>query len=410
MKRSRGGVTERATASRGTSFGIRFRVGDQRRNQHVGYGADGVTRDEAERELAFVLEQLRRGEWSPPAEVKAPVEIPTFHEFASDWIERRQTEGLRPRSIAYLRWALIHHLLPSFARDRLDEITVERVDRYSQAKLREGKLNATSINKTIVVLASVLEAAVEYELVQRNPARGRRRKLPTSRPTRAFLEPEQVSALLAAAGELDDAARDGRKIRRPLLATLGYAGLRIGELLALRWCDVDLARGHLHIRASKTEAGVRRVDVQPELRAELVGWKLCAQPTDENELVFATRTGKANSRDNVRKRILLLAVARANEKIIKQGGEPLPTVSPHALRRSFASWLVAEGEDPAYVMAQLGHTDPKMTLGLYARALATKSRRADRTATTLAETPQTSVGLGEVSMSTPSVDQTADLD
>jgi integrase len=54
-----------------------------------------------------------------------------------------------------------------------------------------------------------------------------------------------------------------------------------------------------------------------------------------------------------------MAVERANERIEKDGGcEPLPDgLSPHALRRTFASWLVAEGEDPAYVMGQLGHTD-----------------------------------------------------
>jgi integrase len=57
--------------------------------------------------------------------------------------------------------------------------------------------------------------------------------------------------------------------------------------------------------------------------------------------------------------------------------EPLPEgLSPHALRRTFASWLVAEGEDPTYVTHQLGDTDPKMTLGLYARALRSKRRRS----------------------------------
>jgi len=123
---------------------------------------------------------------------------------------------------------------------------------------------------------------------------------------------------------------------------------------------------------------VRAVDVQPELRAELVGWKLCADPKPD-DLVFGTRTGKPDARHNVRRRVLLRAVERANANIPRTGGEPLPAgLSPHALRRSFASWLVAEGEDPAYVMAQLGHTDSKMTLELYARALTSKSRRADR--------------------------------
>jgi integrase len=100
---------------------------------------------------------------------------------------------------------------------------------------------------------------------------------------------------------------------------------------------------------------------------------------EPDDLVFGTRTGKADSRNNARRRVLLRAVERANKKIAKAGGERLPTgLSPDALRRSFASWLVAAGEDPAYLMAQLGHTDPKMTLGLYARALTSKSRRADR--------------------------------
>jgi len=136
--------------------------------------------------------------------------------------------------------------------------------------------------------------------------------------------------------------------------------------------------GRLHVCVAKTEAGIRSVDVQPELRAELVCWKLCANP-ELDDLVFGTRTGRPDSRNNVRRRVLLRAVERANKKIAEAGGEPLPEgLAPHALRRSFASWLVAEKEDPAYVMAQLGHTDAKMTLGLYAQALKSKCRRADR--------------------------------
>ena len=141
-RKSTGGITEKPTAASGTSFGIRYRVAGRRINQHVGYAADGITRADAERELAFTMEQLRRGEWSPPVEVKAPAESPTFHEFASDWIERREAEGLRPRTVEHLRWTLTYHLLPSFARDRLDAISAERIDRFTQSKLREGQLGA----------------------------------------------------------------------------------------------------------------------------------------------------------------------------------------------------------------------------------------------------------------------------
>jgi integrase len=227
------------------------------------------------------------------------------------------------------------------------------------------------------VLAAVLETAQEYGHIAANPAKGKRRKLPTTKPARLWLEPAQVRALLDAAGELDDADRVGRRIRRPLLATLAFAGLRVGELLSLTWADVDLAAGRIHVRASKTEAGVRDVDIQPELREQLLAWKMGTRRDGPGDVVFGTSMGRSDSRNNVRRRVLLRAVDRANERIAEHRRcEPLPAgLSPHALRRSFGSWLIGEGEDVAYVQQQLGHEDPTMTLGIYAKALRSKSRR-----------------------------------
>jgi integrase len=109
----------------------------------------------------------------------------------------------------------------------------------------------------------------------------------------------------------------------------------------------------------------------------VAAWKVSTRHAEPGDLVFPTSTGRPDNRNNVRRRVLVRAVERANERIVEHGRcEPLPDrLSPHALRRTFASWLVAEGEDPAYVMQQLGHTDPKMTLGLYAKALKSKRRR-----------------------------------
>ena len=218
---------------------------------------------------------------------------------------------------------------------------------------------------------------VEYSLLDRNPASGRRRRLPVTKRPGLHLEPDQVIALLEAAAELDAEDRSGRRYRRALVATLAYAGLRIGECLALRWRDVNLAAGRLRVGESKTEAGIREVDIQPELHDELAALKARTKFSGPDELVFPTSTGRPDSRSNVRRRLLLRAVERANRRIAEEGGcEPLPDgLKPHDLRRTFASWLVAEGEDPAYVMGQMGHTDPDMTLGLYAKALKSKRRR-----------------------------------
>lgn len=373
-----GQVIERQTRAGITSYALRFRANGRREFLHLGY-APTWTRKQAEEELLNVMADVRRGTWRRPQRepVPEPAETPTFHAFASEWMAARELHGLKPRTIEHLRWTLTDHLLPHFAEVRVDCITVEAVDRYARAKAAEGRLSNGSVNRTLETLCAVLEVAVEYGHTSTNPAKGRRRRLPTSKPERLFLEPEQLEALLVAAGELDFEDRTRRHYRRPLLATLAFAGLRVGELLALRWRDVDLAAGRIHVRASKTEAGVRTVDLQPELRDELLTWKASARRGAAGDLVFPTSTGQPDNRNNVRRRVLVRAVERANLRITDQGGcELLPVaLSPHGLRRTFASWLVAEGEDPAYVMQQLGHTDATMTLGLYARALKSKRRR-----------------------------------
>ena len=98
-RRSTGGVVERET-SRGTSFAIRFRVGGQRVFQSVGYSQDGVTRADAERELRYTLEQVRRGEWRPPAEIEPPRSIPTFTSSRPSGVRGAIRPGCGPRRLS----------------------------------------------------------------------------------------------------------------------------------------------------------------------------------------------------------------------------------------------------------------------------------------------------------------------
>jgi integrase len=140
--------------------------------------------------------------------------------------------------------------------------------------------------------------AVEYGHIPANPARGRRRKLKADKPRRPYLDSaHQITALLDAAGDLDREARADRQHvnRRGLIATLIFTGLRISELLALLWRDVDLAGGWLNIRDSK--------------------------------------------------------------------------LTPHALRRTFASVLYAIRDDPGIVMDELGHEDAELALTVYRQSM-----------------------------------------
>src|SRR5438067_8826523 len=100
----------------------------------------------------------------------------------------------------------------------------------------------------VPLLGQILQQAVDYEVIDRNPVRvgGRSaRFLKRVRPKRTFLEVDEFHALLDAAGELEaDARKDFKGLgRRAMVATLGLAGLRISEMLDLHVAQVDLVHG-----------------------------------------------------------------------------------------------------------------------------------------------------------------------
>lgn len=392
-RKAPGGVVEPNGQRR--SWGIRFRAYGKRYTVSLGRPEDGWSRRQAEDELANVLTDVRRGIWRPPelkSEAPEPKAEPTFHEFATDWLRARESE-LRERTLVDYRWRLSTHLLPHFATFQLSAITVEEVDRYRHIKAQESKdlrrareeqtelppserkrlarpLSNGSINKMIRLLASILEQAVEYGYIDRNPAKGRRRLLKESKPNRSFAQPSQVAALLDAANALDAATRKGDSgRRRPLLATLALGGLRIGETLDLRWRDVSLGSQRLRVARAKTDAGVRDVALSPTLLEALTEYRTRTSHGDPDDYVFPTASGRRDSESNVRTRILAPAVQKANESLKAEDADPMPKLTPHSLRRTFFSLLLRAGVDLPRVMAEGGHADPKMTLGIYAQVL-----------------------------------------
>jgi integrase len=405
-RKGTGQVIERR-GKRGTTFALRFRAYGVR--EYVTLGSEGWTRERAEGELADTLTLVRKGIWrspEPEPEVVRPKEEPDFHHFASEYVAGRKQE-LRPRSIESLEWALSCHLLPYFRSHKLSAITVEEVDRYRRAKVREREtktksqraLSNTSINKTLKILAQVLDSAVEYGHIASNPARGKRRRLKASKPRRTWLEIDEVRALLDVAGD-----------HRALLATMTLAGLRVGEVVALRWRDVDLARGVLQIAESKTDAGMRAVDLSPDLLDELKAYKARARSVAADDLVFPTRVGTARDRNNVRARVLAKAIERANAKLEK-ANRPLiqEGVTNHTLRRTYASLLYEAGASPAYVMSQLGHTSSALALEIYARKMERSRDTGARMDALLKGTDWAQTGTNDASAASPlSFENTAD--
>lgn len=376
-----GQIIERDGADGTTYRSLRFRAYGER--QFISLGA--VSKEDAEQALRGILADVERGLWQPHEPTPAPV-APAgsilFHEFAEQWWIEHSGEwrGAAPEkkdetsTTADYRWRLEHHLLPFFKDHRLDAITIAEVDRYKAEKLRAGELSARSINMTLVTLAAILDVAEERELIPRNTAKGKRRRVKGAKPTRTYLDAAaQIVALLDAAREMDRKATAKRRhvARYAMLATLVFAGLRIGELIDLRWKDVDLATGRLRVGRAKTEAGVRYVTIAPVLRDVLLALKALAASTKPSEYVFATATGGRMSASNVRTRVLAAAVKLANDHADEDDSEApaLPHLTPHSLRRTFASVRYALGDTPPVVMAEMGHTDPALALAIYAHAM-----------------------------------------
>jgi integrase len=379
MARPASGQVVEKTTKRGRVFALRFRAYGERRYVTLGTTAEGWDTRRAEVELANVLADVRRGTWRAPEPEPThvvPDEEPTFHEYASEWVERRRHE-VKERTVESWTNSLSCHLLPFLGSLRLSAITVDHVERFKLAKLREREqwdrltpeqrkerqlprpLSNSSINRALKALAQILDSAIDQELLERNVARGKKRRLKAQRPRRTWLEIEEVRAML-----------DAAKKHRALLATQILAGLRVGELTALRWRDIDLTRGKLRVADSKTDAGHRDVDITPDLLGLLKVHRADATFPAPHDLVFPTATGKPRDRSNILRDIVRPAVVVANARLAEEGLPLIDTgVTNHTMRRTFASLLYEAGASPSEVMSQMGHTRADLALEIYAKKM-----------------------------------------
>jgi integrase len=158
--------------------------------------------------------------------------------------------------------------------------------------------------------------------------------------------------------------------RRVVVETLILVGPRISAFCGLLGGHVDVAGGRLRIprEATKTDAGERVVPLLPGLRKRILEHRL-DYPSGPSAPAFSTRNGTPQRPDNVRSRILAPIHARANELLAADGRLPIAHMTPHTLRRTFASILAAANGPPRRAMYLLGHTDAKLTLSVYQQVL-----------------------------------------
>lgn len=359
------------------SWLLRVRANGRRHTIKLGTNVEGWNAERAQVELDTVAEQIRRGTWKPDRPRRRPSadDDETLHETLTAWWEAKRKRKLRPKTIEDYEWRL-ENLLRFRPETPTADINGGWVDGLT-AELSARGLEPRSVNMCVGALAQALDLAVDDGLLDANPARDRRRKLAQPKPRRNFLEPDMVRDLLDAAGTWEAEVPEHQRYgRRALLALLCLAGPRIGETIAANRGDFDLSAGRWRIPESKTDAGERTVELSAFLVAELkphaAAMKKLGRATKATDPMFPTATGGRMTATNVRRRALAGSLKRAAE-LRPDGAMALPAnITPHALRRTYASLALAARAEVPFVMAQLGHSDPKMTLAVYAQVLQRK--------------------------------------
>ena len=329
------------------------------------------TRREADAALARVLREA--GQETRPTVDPAI----TVADYATHWLASIAASvkagTLKPRTAAHYAAMLNRHLLPALGRRRVRDLDRGRVKALLVQKLDTDLAPATVsiIHRT---LRAMLSAAVDDGVLLANPAArlGRALRIVPSKAARQeeikAMTRAQVSAFLA------EAERHAPRWY-PLLLLLARTGLRIGEALAVQWDDVDLAGRTVRVARALGDNGVdldtpksghgRDVDLSAQLVATLraldTATKARALRTGQPQPVWVFPSEASTPLDphNVR---------RAFRRMLKRAALP-PHFTPHCLRHTFASILIADGAPIAYVQRQLGHASIQLTVDTYGKWL-----------------------------------------
>jgi integrase len=328
----------------------------------------GKTRKEVAEQLKVLLRDQQQG-------LELDVQRQTVAHFLTRWLTDVVEPSTRPATFRVYAYIVRSHLIPQIGHHQLAKLTPQQVQAMLRRK-REAGLSPATVQRVRDVLRNALTHALKWGLIVRNvamlvePPKVERRQLNP-------LTYAQAQRLLAAAkGDRYDA------LYRVALSL----GLREGEVLGLRWEDIDLNDQRLHVRVAVQLVHGKPTLVQPKtarsqrtlpLPATLVTVLkehhvrqleqrlLAGSRWQETGLVFTSNLGTP-----IYPRNLL----RSFYKLVERAG--LPRMRFHDLRHSCATFLATQGVPARVAMEILGHSDIRLTLGVYTHVLDESKRDA----------------------------------
>jgi len=348
---------------RGAVFYLKYRLTDgrqvmkllgpawtERSRPPAGY----YTKRTAEEELNALLADARRGTL-PDSQARSGR---TFGNACDEWLRYIEHDQQRASStVADYRNVVNGSLLPEFGRDTaIEKITTERIEKWREELLNDGELSRRTIQKMLVLLHGVMKRAKRRKWISSNPAEDVERVTVKRSGDFNVLSPVEVAAVARGTENEQDAA---------IVTVAAFTGLRLGELRALRWRDVDFAKSTVHVRGNYTHGqkgrpksgkvrSVPLIDQAARALDRISGREHFAEPDD---LVFCSVAGEHLNDAPIRAAFYdALDAAELGEKRTKDD----PIVF-HDLRHTFGT-LAVEAWPLHDVQAYMGHADIQTTM------------------------------------------------
>jgi integrase len=271
----------------------------------------------------------------------------------SGLVRTRSGDIYKPSAIRSYEAALRDHVVPRIGRTRLGDVQHRDVQQIADDLLADGR-DPSTIRNGLMPLRVIFRRAVENGDIAVNPCTHLR--LPAVRGRRERIaSPPEAEQLLAALPERD----------RPFWATALYAGLRRGELMALRWDDVDLANGLIHVERAYDEKA--RLEIQPKSRA---GRRTVPIVGALRDILVEHKANQAQAEGLVFGGVAPIQPSnlwRRAQRAWKQAG--LRPIGLHEARHTFASILIAAGVNAKAITTYMGHASIQTTYDLYGKLM-----------------------------------------
>ena len=303
------------------------------------------TKRTAEDWLRETLEQARRGTLPGMLVTGA-----TFADAAAEFLRYVEHDRQRkPSTLRDYRSVIDNHLLPAFAAERLEDLTFDRLDRWAMTLGAERVMSNRQKAKVITILHGVMARACRVWRLPANPAARLEKPRPASSAGIDVFSPEEVMALVRAAADDQDAA---------LFLMAAFTGLRQGELVALRWRDVDFTGSLIRVNGSYKNGQLttpksgraRAVPLAPQVGAALARLSRRGAFVSDEDLVFVGLLGGYLDAS---------ALLRRYKVALRRAG--LRPLRFHDLRHTFGTTMIARA-DILRVKEWMGHADVDTTM------------------------------------------------